>query len=213
MEILFKTVRRRGWSLLASEQGLTVKAPSRQEAQTLLEEVRRSLCKTNLSIAFSWVGADEKMTVNQQSDSFSDKPKKDWIYPNADHLTVLDFIRQAHLDGWCVVIASLLADMQILYANDFLKSDRILLKPHQLMSVNNPYLWRDSMPTHERLSNLLKAESFIPGFEYQHYRTDGSLCKFQHNFYFLENYLGCPARMAISRPGDWELVRVPEAAY
>lgn len=125
---------------------------------------------------------------------------------NATHSDILRFLTEMADEGLVVVICALDADMSILYVNSQMSQRRGILTPAGMQKLNNPYLWRESMETYDRLLSDLET-GFIPNFEFAHYRADNSFCKFQSTFYKCENYSGVPVRIAVSNPADFEVVR------
>lgn len=125
---------------------------------------------------------------------------------NASHTDVLEFLTEMAREGLVVVICALDSDMSILYVNSQMSQKRGILTPAGMQKLNNPFLWRESMETYDRLLDDLEI-GFVPSFEFAHYRADASFCKFSSTFYKCNEYMGVPVRVAVSAPGDFELVR------
>lgn len=129
---------------------------------------------------------------------------------NASHPEVLRFMAEMAEGGLVVVICALDADMSILYVNSQMSQQRGILSPAGMQKLNNPVLWRESMETYDRLLSDMSSDKdgYVPSFEFAHYRADGSFCKFQSTFYKCENYSGVPVRIAVSAPGDFDVMRL-----
>lgn len=127
----------------------------------------------------------------------------------ASHSEVLRFLTEMADSGLVVVICALDADMSILYVNSQMSQRRGILTPAGMQKLNNPVLWRESMETYDRLLSDMDSDKdgYVPGFEFAHYRADNSFCKFSSTFYKCSNYSGVPVRIAVSAPGDFEVVR------
>lgn len=126
----------------------------------------------------------------------------------ASHTEILEFLTEMAREGLVVVICALDADMSILYVNSQMSQRRGILTPAGMQRLDNPVLWRESMEQYDRLTNDLE-NGFVPSFEFAHYRADNSFCKFSSTFYKCDEYMGVPVRIAVSAPGDFEVVRSP----
>lgn len=124
----------------------------------------------------------------------------------ASHPEILQFLYEMAIEGLVVVICALDSEMSILYVNSQMSQRRGILTPAGMQKLNNPVLWRESMETYDRLTNDLES-GFVPSFEFAHYRADNSFCKFSSTFYKCRDYSGVPVRIAVSAPGDFEVVR------
>lgn len=127
----------------------------------------------------------------------------------ASHPEILQFLYEMAIEGLVVVICALDADMNILYVNTQMSQRRGILTPAGMQKLNNPVLWRESMETYDRLLSDMDSDKdgYVPGFEFAHYRADDSFCKFSSTFYKCRDYSGVPVRIAVSAPGDFEVVR------
>jgi hypothetical protein len=72
-------------------------------------------------------------------------------------------------------------------------------------------LWRDSFHVgrtnyYGRLIELVERDRFIPEYEYEIRRPSGSLARYQSTYTLVENFLGAPARIAVSKVGAWSIV-------
>lgn len=136
------------------------------------------------------------------------------ILADANYLRVIDFMRAKRADGYAVMAASMVDD-RVIYTNDLYSSDRVIVPAHQMTdprSFDNRALWRDSWDYHERLYDLLHRDRFIGEFYHKIRRVNGSFIGVWADFYFVEDHLGIPMRIVVSRPDNWELLPEPTAA-
>lgn len=149
--------------------------------------------------------ANLSLIPNAQNNSNPQLPRRRNLL-EASHIEILEFLTEMAKEGLIVVICALDADMSILYVNSQMSQRRGILTPAGMQKLNNPYLWRESMEAYDRLTNDLES-GFVPSFEFAHYRADDSFCKFFSTFYKCNEYMGVPVRIAVSAPGDFEVVR------
>ncbi|MCT7968401.1 hypothetical protein NG799_19005 [Laspinema sp. D1] len=130
---------------------------------------------------------------------------------DANYLRVIDFMRTKRADGYAVMAASMVDD-RVIYTNDLYSSARVIVPAHQMTdprSFDNRALWRDSWDYHEQLYSLLHRDKFIGEFYHKIRRVDGSFAGVWADFYFVEDHLGIPMRIVVSRPDNWELLPEP----
>lgn len=90
---------------------------------------------------------------------------------------------------------------QCLLINEQGGGDRLIWQPHRYLGLNCRAMWRDSMDQYEALKRELRQNTKIENFTYRLRRVDDSLAEFTKDYYLVENFLGTPVRVAISR--DW----------
>lgn len=137
------------------------------------------------------------------------------VLADANYLHVIDFMRAKRADGYAVMAASMVDD-RVIYTNDLYSSDRVIVPAHQMTdprSFDNRALWRDSWDYHEQLYSLLHRDKFIGEFYHKIRRVDGTFAGIWANFYFVEDHLGIPMRIVVSRPDNWELLPEPNPTH
>jgi len=117
------------------------------------------------------------------------------FFRTATYEKVLDFLGKEQSP---VCITSMLTD-QCLMMNDKFSPERIIWTPSQYIGLNFKYSWRDSLDDYQRLKAALETDGFIPDFTYRQRRVDNSMAEYNKDFYLIEDFLGVPARISISK--------------
>jgi hypothetical protein len=126
------------------------------------------------------------------------------LRPDDDYQRVTEFLLEHWQDGKSVCVVSQI-DNRCLFQNDKLLPARAIIQPSEWIGQNYLWYWRDSMDDYAALRELLTREVYIPKFEYQLRRPDGSMARYQTDYY-TANYLGVPVRVGVSGLADWELI-------
>lgn len=226
---LIEQAQQPGWNLKISKGTLTFEAPDEREANKLIDERLNELAYQAFALKARYIhvkssGSDLVYRIPATLAAYQcHTEEKDASFDNLDPLTkirplspryladasyreVLEFMANCYSSGLAVVVASLTSSMDVLHANSFLGQKRILMKPANLNKVNNPLLWRDSMHFYNRLVDLLEREGFVPNYYYEHYRTDNSRCGYEHDFYYIRDFLGVPCRLAVSHADAFQVI-------
>ena len=135
---------------------------------------------------------------------------------NAGYAEVMDFIAGKQAEGLIVTVMSMGTD-RFLFVNGAQVSDRGGNAETWIGTDAKSLVWmRSLMGTlpgrdkgvnyYARLHELLERDRFIDRFEYCVTRPNGDLHRDVSTYHYLDNYLGIPARVAVSRVGDSELV-------
>ena len=128
----------------------------------------------------------------------------------------MDFISGKQAEGLIVTVMSMGSD-KFLFVNGAQVQDRggnaetwIGVDAKSLVwgrSLTGTLPGRDrGVNYYARLHESLERDKSIPDFNYCVTRPDGSLHRDVSTYFYLEDYLGVPARLAVSRVGDSELV-------
>lgn len=137
----------------------------------------------------------------------------------ASYAETMDFIVGKQADGQIVTVMAMGTD-QFLFVNGAQVADRggnictwIGVDAKQLVwgrSLTGTLPGRDrGVNYYARLHELLERDRFIPDFVYVVTRpTSGALHRDISTYFYLDNYLGVPARVAVSRVGDSEALEV-----
>ncbi len=139
-------------------------------------------------------------------------------------LKVLNFVAEKTAEGLVVTVTDHERD-RCLLVNDLLTPDRGILQPWQWFSPANydfrPH-WEQSgsLRKLEFLKNnlpKLKENQCITQFDYELLRIakpgmeEGDLCYYWQDYYYFPDFAGRPVRVSVSRPGDYEIIRVAQA--
>lgn len=185
----------RPYALVKTERGKSFKIPSR-----LAVESGADLGDVPENSAYS--------PINSYAPSI--------ITPDASYQAVMDFIMGKQAEGLIVTVMSMGSD-KFLFVNGAQVSDRggdaetwIGVDAKQLVwgrSLTGTLPGRDKgINYYARLYELLESDRHIPDWGYFVTRPNGDLYRDVSSYFFIENYLGVAARIAISRVGDSELV-------
>ena len=129
----------------------------------------------------------------------------------AEYLRIHEFLIEKKQEGLIVILTSQIDD-KCIHTNDNLLPSRAFWQPHQFDGYNYRLSWsldKTGEPSDEyfRLRNLLDSDGFVKDYDYKLIRPDGALCRYQTDFYHVDNYCGQPIRIGISKPEAWEMLR------
>jgi hypothetical protein len=134
-------------------------------------------------------------------------------HPNlieADYEEICDYLKLWRSQGKIVTITSMISN-RCLHVNDRVTAERgVLFLPSLWIGVNFMDLWRDSMSDYQQLIDRLNSSDsggFIPGYEYNILRVDGSFARYHKDYYLVRDYLSEPCRISVANSADWELLR------
>jgi len=117
------------------------------------------------------------------------------FFRTATYEKVLDFLAKEQSP---ICITSMLTDQCLMMNNKF-SPERIIWTPSQYIGLNFKYFW-DSLDEYQRLIAILKSDGFVSDFTYKWRRVDwSSIDECKKDFYLIENFLGEPARISISK--------------
>lgn len=205
------------WSVDMVGNGLKLQAPSRDDAEDVLQGCFKSLKRTAQELGavlmITWEGnGDRPFTITP-----SDSPE---IYssggspsmPNlfgADYMRILEFLMEQRQEGNIVIITSNTTDI-CLHTNDLLTPARAHWTPNQFTGYNYLQSWQADMSRYEHLKESLRRDRYAPDFEYKLIRPDGALCEYQTNYYLCQDYCGDEVRIGVSRPEDYRVLAAAE---
>jgi len=217
------------WQLRPIAGGIRLTAPSRKDANDFLDKRLNPLVATSSSIngaiEISWDGCSRPFRVNRKAQSEPRQPSKKQnplasptgsygssrISAAAPMEEVLDFIKGKKAEGLIVTVTSMVDD-KCLIVNDLQALDRGGgWTGADWIGVDFKNLWRDSfMPRRtnyfSRLIESIEQDGHIPEFHYQIRRPSGALGEYSSNYFLLDDFLGAPARVAVSQVGAWSIV-------
>ena len=183
------------------EDWLTETAAKWGEVRLLYNGAKQGLRKIGASATMS------NSTPNSNpkpSEPVNPKVNPITLRPDDDYQRVTEFLLTHWQDGKSVCVVSQI-DNRCLFQNDKLLPARAIIQPSEWIGQNYLWYWRDSMDDYSQLRELLSRDVYIPKFEYRLRRPDGSMAKYQTDYY-TANYLGVPVRIGVSGLADWELI-------
>lgn len=218
------------------DMGLTIICPSAKIAQQLYEKFDRSLIRCvqaainaeNIDeIYLRWPADRGRPLALSMSDPTPSSPQMSaWGYPhlprNAESEQILDFIKAnqtSHDKGGLglVVTVTSMESHKCLSANSLQALDRGGgWSTHDWIGTPFLHLWRDSFCPGRtnylsQLLSLLERDWSIQDFYYQIRRPSGALGEYWTTYYLLDEFMGCgPVRVAVSKPGAWNIVEGEE---
>jgi hypothetical protein len=65
------------------------------------------------------------------------------------------------------------------------------------------------MDEYNQLIELLNRDGYVPQYQYKLRRPDNRLCAYETDYYFVQNFLGEPVRIGVSKPEAWQLLPEP----
>jgi hypothetical protein len=130
---------------------------------------------------------------------------------DANKRQVLDFILEQRDAGKIVVVTSQITNRCV--DIDLISPSRgIFSYASQWYGMNFMELWRESMDQYFSLLSGLERDGYIPNFTYDLLRVDGSLGRYNKDYYLARNFLhNEPVRISVGGQNDWELVRPARA--
>jgi hypothetical protein len=126
---------------------------------------------------------------------------------DANKRQVLEFILEQREAGKVVVVTSQITNRCV--DIDLISPERgIFAYASQWHGMNFMELWRESMDQYFSLLGGLERDGYIPNFAYDLLRVDGSLGRYNKDYYLARNFLhNEPVRISVGNQNDWELVR------
>ncbi len=218
-----------GWNIdLCSLQRIRLTSPSANEAQLLIcggrNRLEQTAAKLGAVIEVLAPGCDRPLAkfgepikaVLNQPDEQAKTPEVSSYNPSrinssASFETVLDFIKGKKAEGLIVTATSMVND-KCLIVNDLQALDRGGgWTAQDWIGIDFKTLWRDSFHRgkHNYYGDLLanvEADQFLPDFYYHIRRPSGALAEYNSTYHYAENFLGSPARIAVSVPGQWRVI-------
>lgn len=210
------------WQLCPIGRGLRLIAPNSEEGHLFFTGAARYLKMSAESlrsnIELTWQGCAEPLRVEGgqvepvQPDSYGAAV----IAPSATYQAVMDFISGKQAEGLIVTVMSMGSD-KFLFVNGAQVQDRGGDAETWLGIDAKSLVWSRSLTGtlpgrdkgvnyYARLHELLERDKSIPDFEYVVTRPSGDLHRDVSSYFYLDSYLGVPARLAVSRVGDSELL-------
>jgi hypothetical protein len=204
---------------------LRLVAPSGEDASMFFNGAARYLKMSaealRATIELVWEGCNEPLRI----EGIQPEPAvtvssygASTIASDASYQAVMDFVAGQQAEGMIVTIMGMGSDL-FLFVNGAQVSDRggnaetwIGVDAKSLVwsrSLTGTLPGRDrGVNYYARLHELLERDKSIPGYTYCVTRPNGDLHRDVSSYFLIENYLGVPARIAVSRVGDSELVEV-----
>lgn len=218
----------KGWEVTPTKQGLTIlstdiesaldfasgaRAHLQRTASNLkgLLEIRWAGCITPIRVAAQTEAAVPNREVNQTKPSRISSYAPIRVSPTATPDEVSDFIRGKKSEGLIVTITSMVSD-KCLSVNDLQVSDRGGgWTGDDWIGLDFKKLWKDSfllghINYYGQLVETIERDKSLPEFYYHIRRPSGALAEYSSSYHFIENFLGVPARIAVSVPGDWAII-------
>ncbi len=215
------------WQMRPTQQGLKLIAPNHEDAGLFFQGAKQYLADSakylKAAIEVVWEGCSEPLRVEgpqQQSQPQIDSYGASIIAPGASYQAVMDFIAGKQQEGLIVTVMAMKSD-KFLFVNGAQVSNRggnaetwIGVDAKQLVwsrSLTGTLPGKDrGINYYARLYELLESDRHIPDWGYFVTRPNGDLYRDVSSYFYLENYLGVAARIAVSRVGDSELVESAE---
>jgi hypothetical protein len=214
-----------GWQVYPGVGSLKLIAPCFDDALDLAEGAKLCLQETanRLGIDLCICSTDRatpirriKASHNEQEDPQELPPTLSSYAPSsiasdASYETVLDFVKGKKAQGLIVTITAMGTD-KCLLVNDLQALDRGgNWTAQDWIGIDFKTLWRDSFQIGQHnyygeLVQRVEAERQLAEFLYRIRRPSGALAEYSSNYFYIENFLQRPARIAVSRPGDWRIV-------
>lgn len=221
----------KGWRVRPNQQGLTLVSPDSESAIDFAEGAKAHLSQTaaniNGMLEISWEGCQQPLTILAKTTAavatannpahqsgFTSKlssyaPSK--ISTNASADEIADFIKGKKGEGLIVTITSMVSD-KCLSVNDLQVFDRGGgWTGDDWIGLDFKKLWRDSFHIgktnyYGQLIQKIDQDQAIPNFYYHIRRPSGALAEYSSSYHLVESFLGVPVRIAVSVPGDWQII-------
>ena len=220
-----------GWEVsLCSGQSIKLTSPDSNEAQYLInggrERLKQTAEKLGTVIEVLTPGCDRPIAkfgkaikataASGEGNSESTMPEpssygESRIESDVTYEAVSDFIKGKKAEGLIVTATSMIND-KCLIVNDLQALDRGGgWTAQDWIGIDFKTLWRDSFHRgkHNYYGDLLanvEADRFLPNFHYQIRRPSGALAEYNSTYHYVENFLGGPVRIAVSVPGEWQII-------
>jgi hypothetical protein len=218
----------KGWKVTPTNRGLCILSTDMESALDFAKGAKAHLQRTASNIRglleIRWDGCINPIRVTAQTEAVVSntgtqptKPSRISSYapirvsPNATPDEVNDFIRGKKAEGLVVTITSMVSD-KCLSVNDLQVLDRGGgWTGDDWIGLDFKKLWRDSFRLgrtnyYGQLIETVERDKSIPEFYYHIRRPSGALAEYSSSYHFVEEFLGIPARIAVSVPGDWAII-------
>lgn len=193
---------------------LTIIAPSKLHLLGLRKSVEFAnwLAEQNLIRANIFLpGLSKPFQISGSLGNQSDEDKLRAIAKlgNREILKAMEFVMECSKDK--IVIITGMKTNLCKHTNDLLKPERGIRKPHEWTGYNYLKSWtlNDSgVPSEEyfKLIQLLERDKYVSGYEYTLRRPDDeALVRYRTDYLYVENWLGEPVRIGISRQEDYQV--------
>nr|WP_290224039.1 hypothetical protein [Trichocoleus desertorum] len=204
------------WRVMPAGNGLRLVAPHASHATDLLRGAKQSLksVATRLGVDL-WICSDDQAEPIERIEGSRHSPLSNYgpskIAPNATYEAALDFIKGKKVEGLIVTITAMVSD-KCLLVNDLQALDRGgNWTAQDWIGIDFKTLWRDSFQIgrcnyYGDLVRGIERDRQITEFLYEIRRPSGALAAYSSNYFYLENFLQGPVRVAVSRPGDWQII-------
>ena len=126
---------------------------------------------------------------------------------------IQEFMGEMRHRGYIVTATDMMTN-HCLMVNDLQAPDRGGgWKGKDWIGLNFILLWKDSFQPgnfnyFDYLINTLQRDYYLPDFEYLLRAPNGDLRQYYSYYFYTENYLDTSVRICVSKPGNWETVRV-----
>lgn len=132
------------------------------------------------------------------------------IAPTASFDEVLDFIKGKKAEGLVVTVTSMVDD-KCLIVNDLQAIDRGGgWTAQDWVGLDFKKLWIDSLRSgpnfYGDLVERVVRDRRIPNFYYHIRRPSGAKAEYSSTYHYLENFMGAPVRIAVSKQGEWRII-------
>lgn len=130
---------------------------------------------------------------------------------DSDYDEIADFIKGKKAEGLIVTATSMISD-KCLMINDLQVLDRGgSWTGDDWIGLDFKKLWRDSFHIgrinyYGALIQGVERDRSLPNFFYHIRRPSGALAEYSSTYHLVEDFLGIPARIAVSVPGDWRII-------
>lgn len=204
-----------GWRCLPVSGAVRLIAPSMEEARDWCRGAARSLqgCANRLEASIEiWAGDRQIRRISAEGRTEVSSTGPSTIAPDASYEAIADFISGKRAEGLIVTITSMVSD-RCLVVNDLQILDRGGgWNIDNWVGLDFKNLWRDSFLAgrinyYAQLIQNLERDRHIPEFHYQIRRPAGELAEYSSTYYLINDYCGVPVRIAVSRVGDWQVIK------
>ena len=222
IEQFFKILNQENWDWFPCNGTLIIDTPSKQEAKIFIKrwclvtkaftsnfQCDRALIRYPHCIQpFEILGNYTPM--NPTTSTIIQPLKNSRLhFVDATRSQVLQFIEEQRANGKLVIVSSQITNRII--DTSVIPAERgIFSLPSQWHGFNNLELWRESMHHFQQLQNALNTDGYIPDFEFELLRVDGSKIRTGKDYYLARNYFGNdiePVRISVGEFANYEVIR------
>lgn len=216
-----------GWQVRPTLKALQLIAPDAVEANLFAKGGRRQLDQLSNRLGTVEIRVDgirrtiarfqgSRTSTNDESAAESTLQEVSSYAPSqiafdASYEAIADFIRGQKGEGLIVTATSMVSD-KCLMINDLQVLDRGGgWTGDDWIGLDFKKLWRDSFQIgrinyYGSLIQGVERDRHLPEFLYQIRRPSGALAEYSSTYHLVENFLGIPVRIAVSKTGDWRIV-------